>query len=68
MGLRIVPQTFERISVKDNKIETDNTVTESRKVPLREIGSKMLKYHQNYMKIYSDQHYTDKKDQMLQFF
>ena len=42
-------------------------MTEGRKVPLREIYSKMLKDHRNYMRVYSDQHYIDEKDQMLQF-
>ena len=67
MGLPILPQTFERISVKDNKIVTEDIVTEGRKVPLKEIRSKMLKDHQNYMRVYSDQHYIAEKDQMLEF-
>ena len=67
MGLPIVPQTFERISVKDNKVVTEDIVTEGRKVPLKEIRSKMLKEHQNYMRVYSDQHYIAEKDQMLLF-
>ena len=67
MGLPIVPQTFDRISVKDNKIVTQDIVTEGRKVSLTEILSKMLKDHQNYMRVYSDQHYVAEKDQMLQF-
>ena len=67
LGLPIVPQTFDRISVKDNKIVTQDIVTEGRKVSLREILSKMLKDHQNYMRVYSDQHYVAEKDQMLQF-
>ena len=67
MGLPIVPQTFDRISVKDTKIVTQDIVTEGRKVSLREILSKMLKDHQNYMRVYSDQHYVAEKDQMLQF-
>ena len=66
-GLPIIPQTFERIPVKNNKIVTGEIVTEGRKVPLRKICSKMLKDHQNYMRVYSDQHYIDEKDQMLQF-
>ena len=33
LGLPIVPQTFERISVKD-KVVTEYIVTEGRKVPL----------------------------------
>ena len=67
MGLPIVPQTFEKISVKDNKIATEDTVTEGRKVPLKEIHSKMLKDHQNYMRVYSDQHFIADKEQMLEF-
>ena len=67
MGLPIVTQTFERISVKDNKIVTKDIVTEGRKVPLKEIRSEMLKDHQNYMRVYSDQHYIAEKDQMLEF-
>ena len=55
------------ISLKDNKIVTQDIVMEGRKVPLREIHSKMLKDHQNYIRVYSDQHYIAVKDQMLQF-
>ena len=66
MRLPIVPQTFERISVKDKKIITEDIVTEGRKVPLKEIRSKMLKDHQNYMRVYSDQHHVAEKDQMLE--
>ena len=53
--------------LKDNKIVTQDIVMEGRKVPLREIRSKMLKDHQNYIRVYSDQHYIAEKDQMLQF-
>ena len=67
MGVPIVPQRFERISVKENKIVTEDIVTEGKKVPLKEIRSKMLKDHQKYMRVYSDQHYIGEKDQTLEF-
>ena len=66
MGLPIVPQTFERILVKDNRVIAEDIVTKGRKVSLKEIRSKMLKDHQNYMRVYSDQHFIAKKDQMLE--
>ena len=55
------------MSVKDNNIITEDIVTEGRKVPLKEIRSKILKDHQNYMRVYSNQHYIAEKDQMLEF-
>ena len=54
LGIPIIPQKFEKTSVKDNKIITEEVVTEGRKIPLRDIRKKMLKDHQKFMRIYSE--------------
>ena len=54
MGIPIIPQKFEKTSVKDNETITEEVVTEGRKIPLRDIRIKMLKDHQKFMRIYSE--------------
>ena len=54
MGMIIISQRFEKMSVKDNKIITEEVVIEGRKIPLRGIRIEMLKDHQKFMWIYSE--------------
>ena len=67
MGIPIIPQKFEKTSVRDNEIITEEIVIEGRKIPLRDIRIKMLKDHQKFMRIYLEVENHKEKNDMLQF-
>ena len=52
MGIPIKSQKFEKTSVKDSEIITEEIVIEGRKTLLRDIRIKMLRDHQKFMWIY----------------
>ena len=52
LGMPIKPQKFEKTSVKDSEIITEEIVIEGRKILLRDIRIKMLRDHQKFMWIY----------------
>ena len=51
MGIPVIPQKFEKVSVKDNEIITEETVIEGRKIPLRDIR---IKNAERSLKVYAD--------------
>ena len=54
IGNLIVPQSFERVILRDNKIIVDEVVVHGRKIPMTEIRKKMFKDHNPYMRLRSD--------------
>ena len=67
MGIPIIPQKFEKTSVRDNEIITEEIVIEGRKIPLRDIRIKMLKDHQKFVRIHLEVETHKEKNEMLQF-
>ena len=51
----IVPQSFERVILRDNTIIVDEVVVHGRKVPMTEIRKKMFKDDSPYMRLRSDE-------------
>ena len=51
LGIPVIPQKFEKASVKDNEIITEETVIEGRKIPLRDIR---IKNAERSLKVYAD--------------
>ena len=55
IGNLIVPQSFERVILRDNTIIVDEVVVHGRKIPMTEIRKKMFKDHNPYMRLRSDE-------------
>ena len=55
IGQLIVPQMFQKTSIKDNTVVTEEFTVEGRKILLHDIRKKMLHYHQNYMRLHTDE-------------
>ena len=53
-GSLIVPQSFERVILRDNKVIVDEVVVHGRKTPMIEIRKKLFKDHNPYMRLRSD--------------
>ena len=59
LGDLIVPQTFEKLSIKNGKIKREDIKIEGRKIPLLEIRKTMFKDHEQFMKpAKSDEEYN----------
>ena len=50
----IVPQSFERVFLRDNAVIVDEVVVHGRKIPMTEIRKKIFKDHNPYMRLTSD--------------
>ena len=55
IGQLIVPQVFQKTSIKDNTVVTEEFTVEGRKILLHDIRKKMLHDHQNYMRLHTDE-------------
>ena len=55
IGNLIVPQSFERVILRDNTIIVDEVVVHGRKIPMTEIRKKIFKDHNPYMRLRSDE-------------
>ena len=54
IGNLIVPQSFERVILRDNKVIVDEVVAHGRKIPITERRKKIFKDHNPYMRLRSD--------------
>lgn len=54
MGDLIVPQTYTKISLKDNKLTNEVISIQGRKIPLRYLRQKLLNKHEKYMRLRTD--------------
>ena len=55
LGELIVPQKFEKLTMIDNKLQTEEIEVEGRKTPFDVIRKKINIKHEKYMKIHSDE-------------
>ena len=55
LGEIIVPQTFEKIMMVENKLVTEEIAVDGRKIPLDEIRQSMLEKHSKYMRLSSNE-------------
>ena len=51
----IIPQAFQKTSIKDNTVATEEFTVQSRKISLHNIRKKMFHDHQNYMQLHTDE-------------
>ena len=54
LGEKIVPQVFEKVCLKNEKLCTEEIIVKGRKIPLQEILEKLTNKHEKYMRINSD--------------
>ena len=54
-GQLIIPQAFQKTSIKDNTVVTEEFTVQGRKIPLHNIRKKMFRDHQNYMQLHTDE-------------
>ena len=67
IGNLIVPQSFERVILRDNTIIVDEVVVHSRKIPMTEIRKKMFKDHNPYMRLRSDEDFLQGKSLLTNY-
>ena len=54
IGELIVPQTFEKVSIMNNKLEKQEIMVEERKIPFDKIRTDLNKKQSKYMRIKTD--------------
>ena len=59
LGELIVPQTYEKITMVNNQLVTEEVSVSGRKIPLSEIRKTMLNEHTKYMKLQSDEKFDE---------
>ena len=58
IGELVVPQTFNKISLVDNELKTEEVSIEGRKIPLLDFRKSSLKKHKKLMKLRSDEDFN----------
>ena len=65
-GEKIVPREYEKLILKDGKLEIKTFVVEGRKIPLQEIRQRTLNEHNEFLRVHSDNYYDNLSNSMIQ--